>query len=419
MISMEHLIKNPDLYSDELKKRFKDVTLVERIVNLHIELKPLQAQLELLRAKKNQFNNIVITLSGAQKQEKISEMREVSNNIQSLEEQTKIINSQIEDLLYQVPNLTWSGIPVGPNSDSNIETAVHGAKPVYDFQPKNYYELPVFIRDYDNKRGVEASGFRGYYIQGQLALLQKALFDWSLGRLIEKGFNYIIPPVFVQDEVMYGTGFFPAGVEDAYEIKVGDRSFWLPGTSEAALMFYHSNQVLDLSIPVKLAAHTRCFRKEAGAYGKDTKGGIRVTQFEKIETVFICRPEDSYKVFDEMTSIFRETLDLLGLYYHDLETSSGDNSNKNHRMIDIEAWFPAQETFRELASSSNCTDYQTRTLNIKTNLDNGEKVFAHSLNCTGITNRTMFAIMEQFQQSDGRVKIPEVLVKAFGKEYLE
>ena len=414
MISLQQLISNPDIYKNELKKRFKDETLIDQIITLHNDYRPLQTELESKRQIKNQFNDVVIKLVGEEKITKINEMKNTSNQIKQLEEQTKNLYSQITELIHLVPNISWEGIPVGPDDNSNVEIAQYGVKPEFNFNPLNYYDLPVFKRDYLGKKGVDASGFRGYYIQGELARLQLALFSWTLNRLIAKGFNYIIPPVFVNEEVMLGTGFFPTGREDCYEIIDENSPKFLPGTSEAALMYLHSNETLNLLDPIKLTAWTRCFRKEAGAYGKDTRGGIRVTQFEKIETVYLTRPEDSQKAFEEMKNIFYETADLLELYYHDLEVCSGDNSNKNNRMIDIEAWFPAQGTFRELCSASNCTDYQTRTLNITTHDSSGNKVLAHSLNCTGMVNRTLFAILEQNQLENGSVKIPDVLIPFFG-----
>ena len=419
MISLTHLLQNPQTYRDELQKRFKNPEIVDQIVEIQENYKPKLQELENLRRQKNEFNEVVIKLSGEEKIAKINEMKAVAEQIKGLEGDVRELKERLDELLYLVPNLTWDGIPIGRDGDSNVETATYNTKPSFDFEPKNYYDLPVFQRDYLSEKGVEACGFRGYYAKGELAKFQKVLFDWVFDRLMEKGFEYVIPPIFVNEKVMTGTGFFPSGKEDAYKVSDGERDFYLTGTSEAALMFLHSNEVLDLTTPKKLTAWTRCFRNEAGSYGKDTKGGIRVTQFEKIETVLICKPEDSEKVFEEMTNIFKGTLDLLGLCYHDLEVSSGDIGTKNYRQIDIEAWFPAQNTYRELASSSNCTDYQTRTLNIKYKNQIGEAELTHSLNCTGVTNRAMFAIMEQFQDENGRVKIPQVLQARFGKEWLE
>jgi seryl-tRNA synthetase len=418
MIDIKHLVENPNIYALELQKRGKDDTLAYKTKDAYELWKTKQQELEVMRQKKNDFNTKIVSLSPLEKVRSIGEMKHVSEQIRGLESEARELKENFDSFLAFVPNLTWDGIPVGPDDSANEETGVFGKGCKFDFEPQNYYDLPVFKRDYLGEKGVEASGFRGFYIRGEMAKLQQVLFSWTMDRLIAKGFEFVIPPIFVNEEVLTGTGFFPTGREDVYEVKDGEKVRFLPGTSEAALMFLHTDETLDLSSPKKLTAWTRCFRKEAGAYGKDTKGGIRVTQFEKIETVYLCDPRDSLRLFEEMKDVFVETADLLGLYYHTLEVSTGDISLKNHRQVDIEAWFPAQNAFRELCSASHCTDYQTRTLGIKSNVD-GIPVIAHSLNCTGMVNRVLFAIMEQFQQSDGRIKIPSVLAEKFGKEYLE
>lgn len=419
MISLQHLLAQPELYEKELEKRFMDTSIVQTLMEIYDTWKIKQQECDVLRNKQNQFNSVVVNLQGEEKVKAIAEMKATSEQVKGLEGEVRELKDSIDALHAKVPNLTWDGMPVGPDSDANVETAVYGEKPVFDFEPKNYYELPVFERDYLSQKGVEAAGFRGYYIQGELAKLQRCLFNWVLDRLVDKGLEYVIPPLLVKEDLLVGTGFFPSGKDDIYEVLGESEVKFLPGTSEPQLMFKYSNTLLDLKEPKKLTAWTTCFRKEVGSYGKDLKGGIRVHQFEKVETVYICKPEDTNRVFEEMTNNFRETLNELRLYYHDLETSTGDNGLKNHRMIDIEAWFPAQQKFREVCSSSICTDYQTNSLNIKYLDQDNNKQIAHSLNCTGITNRTMFAILEQFQTADGRVKIPQVLVERFGKEYLE
>lgn len=419
MISIQHLANNHELYTLELQKRFMEETLASKCLLGFEEWKKIHSQLDTLRQKKNEFNKLVVGLKGDAKTQAIATMKETSDQIKELEEADRTLELEYQRLLSRIPNLTWSGIGVGIGETGNTETATFGTKPEFDFEPLPYYDLPLFKRDYLGQKGVQAAGYRGYYIVGPLARLQQALFAFTLESLMQKGFEFVIPPILVNEELLYGTGFFPSGMEDIYEVKEGDRSKYLVGTSEASLMFLHSNEVLDLATPKKLTAYTPCFRKEVGAHGKDTKGGIRVHQFDKIETVLICNPEDSAKVFDEITSVFHSTLDALGLYYHDLEVGSGDIAIKNHRQIDVEGWFPGLGAFRELASSSNCTDYQTRTLDIKVKTDGNEPVFAHSLNCTGITNRALFCILEQFQDKEGRVKVPEVLQSRFGGEWLE
>ena len=346
-------------------------------------------------------------------------MKSVSNQIKESEDTQRNLKTELDLLISKIPNLTWEGIPVGPDDSANVEINVFGLKPDYNFTPKFYYDLPVFKRDYLSEKGVEAAGFRGYYITGELAKFQRALFNWVLDRVLEQGFDLVIPPIAVNENVMIGTGFFPTGMDDVYEVIEGDRTKYLTGTSEPSLMFMESNKHLELEKPRLITAWTTCFRKEIGAHGKDTKGGIRVHQFEKVEMVALCKPENSAKIFDMLTQLFSSNLDLLGLHYHHLEVSSGDISIKNYRQIDIEAWFPASQDFRELSSSSNCTDYQTRNLNITYTNSESQKELAHSLNCTGITNRAMFAIMEQFQKADGSVKVPEVLRKYYPREILE
>jgi seryl-tRNA synthetase len=419
MISLNQIVENPDIFKQELSKRFKPPVIIDDITEKAGVFKESQKELEELRQQKNSFNLIIASLSPEEKTVKLEEMKIVSEKIKTLEDTQRELKSELDNLLAVIPNLTWDGIPVAKDDAGNIEIGQFGVKPEFDFNPSPYHELPIFKRDYLSEKGVEAVGFRGYYIAGELAKFQRALFNWSLDRILEEGFEYVIPPIAVNYDVMAGTGFFPTGQDDVYEVIEGDRTKYLVGSSEPSLMFMESNRNLQLADPRLLTAWTTCFRKEIGAHGKDTKGGIRVHQFEKVEMVAICKPDQSAQVFERLTNFFCAGLDLLGLHYHQLEVSSGDISIKNNRQIDIEAWFPATEDFRELCSSSNCTDYQTRNLNITFTNYEGQKELTHSLNCTGITNRAMFAIMEQFQQIDGRIKVPEVLKKYYSKEYLE
>jgi seryl-tRNA synthetase len=418
MIDIKKLSQDPTPYIEELKKRNKNPLLATDLADLHNLYLLEQQKLDLLRQKKNLFNDEVIKLQGEEKAAAISTMRTISDQIKSQELIVNEIKSKSEQIHYKIPNLTSSHTPVGKDSDDNKVLQYFGDKPSYSFTPKHYHELPIFKKNYLGEKGVEAFGTRGYYIKGDLALLQKALFDYILETIIAKGYDYVIPPIMVNDKTMYGTGFFPDGIEDAYVVNASDKTFYLVGTSEAPLMFMNSNSTVDLTDPILLTAFTPCFRKEAGSYGQDTQGGIRVHQFDKIETVAICKPEQSDAVFDTITKIFTENMQSLGLHFQHLEVCTGDISIKNNRQIDVEAWFPAQERYRELASSSNCTDYQTRNLNI-TYLDfDGNKQISHSLNCTGVTNRTMFAILEQFQQEDGSIRVPQVLQGKLGKEIL-
>ena len=414
MIDIRHLAEHPELYAAELKKRFLEPALAKQTKAAYLALNSLKQDLDERRGKKNEFNKQVVQLKGEEKQAAIARMKENAQETKRLEGEVQTAEEALATLVYQIPNLTHPEIPVGPDDSANVETNVFGSKPDFEFTPKHYYEIPCFARDYKNKEGVAAVGARGYYLTGQLAHLQRALFRYVEDKVIEAGFEYVIPPVMVNEDVMYGTGFFPSSKNDFYTVNPGEDDLYLVGSSEPSLMYLLQGGKLDLDKPRLLSANTTCFRREAGSYGQDTKGGIRVHQFEKIEMVAVCKPAESPAVFDFLTEFFTARAKELGLHFHHLEVSSGDISLKNHRQVDIEAWFPAQEKFRELCSSSNCTDYQTRNLKIRYATDTGRYELAHSLNCTGITNRAMFALLEQFQKADGTVRVPDVLVPYTG-----
>ncbi len=419
MIDVKHLLAHTELYTQELEKRFMDTSLASQTAQAYKHVTQLKQELDEIRKKKNDFNKLVITLQGDEKMSAIASMKESAAKLKELESAHKKAQEELRELVFRIPNITWSDIPVAADDSGNVATRVILNKPAYDFEVKHYYQLPAFERDYKSAEGVEAAGARGYYLTGDLARMQRALFRWVEDRILEAGFEYVIPPIMVNDQVMYGTGFFPSSKNDFYTVNPDEDNLYLVGSSEPSLMYLLQGKKLDLDNPRLLTANTTCFRREAGSYGQDTKGGIRVHQFEKIEQVVVCKPESSMEMFEFLTDFFTETITLLGLHAHHLEVSSGDMSLKNNRMIDIEAWFPAQNKYRELCSSSNCTDFQTRNLNIKYQTDDGSYALAHSLNCTGVTNRTMFAIMEQFQQDDGSVIIPEIIRPYVGFDILK
>ena len=418
MIDIKKLSQDATIYTSELERRNKPNNLANDLAKYFNEQNNIQKDLDAQRQIKNEFNDAVIKLEGKDKQQAITKMKEVSERIKILEAKVNEAKAIVTDLSYKIPNITSKLTPVGKTDEDNVVIKTFGEKPKFNFTPKHYHELPVFQKNYFGEKGVEAFGTRGYYIKGDLAKLQKALFTYILNELEKKDFEYVIPPILVNQKTMFGTGFFPDGQEDTYSVTASDKTFYLVGTSEAPLMFLHSNSTIDLTKPVLLTANTPCFRKEAGSYGKDTMGGIRVHQFDKVETVALCKPEEADKVFDMLTDTFTQNALSLGLTFHHLEVCTGDISMKNHRQIDIEAWFPAQDKYRELCSSSNCTDYQTRNLNITYIDQQGNKALAYSLNATGVTNRMMFAILEQNQQEDGSVLLPKVLADIIGKTTL-
>lgn len=421
MINLKHLISEPYLYEKELEKRGKQPTIVSSIVSLYVSWKNEQQTLEKLRAQKNEFNNQVVNLTGEEKQQAIASMKEVSSQIAMLEESTKTLLQEVESLVAKVPNLSSENTPIGLSDADNPVVKIVGEPQVFDFRPLPYYELPVYKKYIDQVTGSQNMGSRGYYIKGQIARFQKVLFDWAEEIILGHGFEYMYVPLMLNTKTLTGTGHYPDFDGQMYEVKIDEeKSYFLVGSSEPSMISYYANKYLgSLEQPIVMMANTTCFRKEAGSYGKDQQGILRVHQFEKIEMNAICKPEDNDRLFD-LHGLINETIyEKLGLHYRAVEVCSGDMPVKHYRQVDYEAWFPGTNQYREVSSNGSASDYQNRTLGM-TYLDkNGNKEVPWGLNCTGITFRTGLAILEQFQTSDGRVKLPTVLAERMGCDYLE
>jgi seryl-tRNA synthetase len=267
----------------------------------------------------------------------------------------------------------------------------------------------------DMERGAKVSGSRFYYLRGKLAILERAIMQFALDTMVAKGFELMLPPILVGEQAMYGTGFFPADKNEVYSVNPEDDNLFLIGTSEVPLVFYHSNETLEeADLPKKYVAITPCFRREAGSYGKDTKGLFRVHQFYKVEMVVLTTPENSVQTHDELLGFEEEFLSALGFHYQVVNICSGDLGFPAAKKYDCEGWFPGQGRFRELTSTSNTTDYQARRSVIKYKTKSGERALVHTLNGTVTSDRPLLAVIENYQQADGSVIIPEVLRKYTG-----
>ncbi|MEM1312263.1 MAG: serine--tRNA ligase [Patescibacteria group bacterium] len=417
MISINNLVENVELYKVELKKRNMDISLAEQTKQAYSLWKQLQQDLDNLRQQKNQFNNVVVNMSGEEKSTKIAEMKVVSAKIKQQEEVAREARENLDDLVAIIPNLSWQGIPEGETDADNPLINTWGDKPQFEFEARPYWELEVYKKYTAHEEGVKAMGARGYYLRGELARFRKVLFDWAEDLIYKQGFEMFYPPLMLNEKVMTDIGNLPDFGGDLYEVNIDEnKSYYLIPSSEQSMMgYWMGKNVGDLYEPLLMMANTTCFRKEAGSYGKDQQGILRVHQFEKIEIDAIYKPEDEDKVFGLMNQICQSIYNQLGLYFRAVEICSGDLPKKHYRQIDYEAYFPGVDKFREIASNGAATDYQNRGLKITY----GEKQLPWSNNCTGIVFRTGLAILEQFQQADGRVRIPEVLQSRFGKEYLE
>jgi seryl-tRNA synthetase len=422
MISITQLTNNQKAFEDNLTSRNKDPKLAGMTISSYNEWKSNQSELDSLRQIKNQFNETVVTLKGEEKILAIAKMKETSEAIKTLELTNRELRENYEQLLAKIPSLTSSFTPVGKDDSENPVVQVWGNKPTYEFAPKQYWELPVYSKYVFQEDGVKAMGSRGFYMKGEIARFQKILFDYALDIIMSKGLELMYVPLMLNDKVLTGTGHLPDFDGQQYEVPFDEnKSCYLIGSSEPSIMgFYMDKNVGYLSKPELVTCLSTCFRKEAGSYGKDQQGILRVHQFEKVEMVAICQDQSqAEEYFEYFGNIEEEIYSSLGLHYRSVEVCTGDLPSKHWRQQDFEAWFPGADKFREICSNGNAGDYQNRGLRITYKGEDGNNHTPWGLNCSGITFRTGLAIMEQYQTSDGRVKIPNVLADRFKKEFLE
>jgi seryl-tRNA synthetase len=416
MINLKDLIARPERYKEELTRRFKDSSIVDSIIEQYNIWKNKSEELDTFRAKKNDFNDKIITLNSEEKLAAIVSMKEVSDRINELSDETSKLREELDSNITKIPNLTYDDIPIGRDDSNNIEIINKKITKDYTFVPVPYYEMSVYKKYVDQEVGVNNFGSRGYYIHGKLARFQKVLFDWAEDIILAHGLEYFYVPLLLNTDTLSGTGHYPDFDGQMYEVPISeDKSTYLIGSSEPSMISYYRNKHLEtLTQPLTMMANTTCFRKEAGSYGKDQQGILRVHQFEKIEMNAICRPEDNNRIFKTFGVINEEIFNTIGLSWRSVEVCSGDIPSKHYRQVDYEAYFPGTNNFREVSSNGSASDYQNRTLNITYTNAEGKKDIAWGLNCTGITFRTGLAIMEQFQNADGSFNVPSVLQERMG-----
>jgi seryl-tRNA synthetase len=421
MISIQQLVENTQQYAQNLKNRGGNPGLAPETVEIYQILKDKQSELDNVRATKNRFNETVVKLQGEEKQAAITEMKVVSEQIKTLEGDVRELKESFDSLLKKIPSLTSSLTPVGKDDSENPVVRVLGTKPEFDFEPQPYWELPIYKQCVHQEDGVKAMGSRGFYLSGQVAHFQKVLFDFALDIIMQKGLELMYVPLMLNEKVLTGTGHLPDFDGQQYEVPFDEnKSCYLIGSSEPSVMgFYMDKNLGYLNQPILNTCWSSCFRKEAGSYGKDQQGILRVHQFEKIEMVAIVKDQSvAEEYFEYFAQIEEEIYTTLGLHYRSVEVCTGDLPSKHWRQQDYEAWFPAANKFREICSNGNASDYQNRGLRINYKGDDGHNHIPWGLNCSGITFRTGLAIMEQFQNKDGKVKLPEALKKRMGRDYL-
>ncbi|MCT4617604.1 MAG: serine--tRNA ligase [Candidatus Gracilibacteria bacterium] len=414
MIDLKLLRTNPELYKDSAKKRGSNVD-IDAFLVLDKEVVKLKQEIDELRTIKNKVSREIPTLSNEEKGPKIVEMKKVGEELKQKEEALREKQVEFNEIYYCIPNLLDETAAIGATDEENAREYFFGEKTKFDFELKPHYEIGEKKGWIDIPKGSEVSGSRFWYLKGDLVFLQFAIVNFALSKLAEKGFSPVLPPVLVREKAMFGTGFFPADEDGIYSVNPGEDDLYLVGTAEVPVTSYHTEEVVNVDEPIKYVGYSPCFRREAGAAGKDTRGILRGHQFDKVEMVTFCKPEDSQKMHDEMVAIEEEIRQALNIPYQKMNVCTGDLGNPAMKKYDLEAWMPGQEKYREVTSCSNIGDFQSRRLNIKYRDKDDNLQFVHTLNGTVIAlSRCLIAIIENYQDENGDVIIPEVLVPFMG-----
>ncbi len=348
-------------------------------------------------------------LKGKPTPEQLERLKAIKDELGPLETELAGTRQRVQDLLERIPNPPAEDTPEGTAEEDAVTVRQVGEPPSFDFEARDHLDLSAAHGWIDVERGAKVSGSRFVYRVGDVALLEIALYRWALERIVQKGHVPVLPPVLVRDEAMYGTGFFPSDKSDFYAVP--EDGLYLAGTSEVPLAAFHGGEELD-GLPLRYVAFSTCFRREAGAAGKDTRGMFRVHQFDKVEMFVYCAPERSRDEHERLLEIEEELVQELGLPYRVQNIAAGDLGASAAKKYDIEAWFPGQSRYREITSTSNTTDYQARRLNIRFRRDGGLE-HVHTLNGTAVTARALIAVLENYQDADGSIAVPDALT-AFG-----
>jgi len=410
MLDIKFIRENKDIVVVGAQKKHVAVN-IDELLSVDTRRRELLTSIEGKKTIQNQFSEkIPQTQDAGERGKMIDEMKVIKADMQKEEEELKEVMKQWQTLMLQVPNVPDVSVPEGDSDADNKEVKVWGEKPQFAFEPKDHVEIMTALGMADFERGVKVHGFRGYFLTGAGAELSFAIWNYAMNFFSKKHFVPVIPPTIVRKNNLYGTGHLPGDVEDFYMTQDGDA---LIGTSEIPLMAMHSEEILDAaSLPIKYLGFSPCYRREAGSHSKDVKGLIRVHEFYKMEQLILCEAshETSVKLHEEINRNAEEFIESLGIPYHTVLNCGGDLGLGQVKKYDVELWVPKENTYREITSASYFHDFQTRRFNIRYRDTSGEMRYAHSLNCTAIpTPRILVSLIENNQQADGSVRIPEVL----------
>ena len=417
MIDLKQLRESPDLFRSSQKVRGEDVGVIDQLLAADEEKRNAISEFEALRAKQNTLSKSVGAAKGDEKNSLLESAKQLAADVKAADSKRATTEEIANKLALSVANLIDPATPVGGAADFKVIETVGKVRDFKSegFEPKDHVELGKILKAIDTERGVKVSGARSYYLIGNGALLELALVNYAISMAVKNGFTPMIPPVLVKPAAMEGTGFLGQAAENVYHLAQDE--LYLVGTSEVPLAAFHMDEILE-KLPIRYSGYSPCFRREAGSYGKDTRGIIRVHQFEKVEMFTFCKPEDAQEEHKRLLAWEKEFFNSLEIPYRVIDVASGDLGASAVRKFDIEAWVPTQGEYREVTSTSNCTQYQARRLNIRYKEDGVTKPVA-TLNGTLVAvPRTIVALLENHQQKNGSVKVPKALVPFLGTEIL-
>lgn len=407
MIDPQLLRDNPDLVRRSQQARQASVDLVDDAITADSERRAAIAAFEALRAEQNAFGKTVAAAPKDEKAALVAQAQQLAAGVKTAQAAAAEAEARFEQVAGSIQNVIIDGVPAG-GEDDFVTLREVGEKPVFDFTPRDHVELGELLKAIDISRGVKVSGSRFYFLTGIGARLELALMNYALDTALDAGFTPLITPTLVKPEIMRGTGFLGAHADEIYYLS--DDELYLTGTSEVALAGYHADEIIDVSAgPLRYAGWSTCYRREAGSYGKDTRGIIRVHQFQKLEMFSYIDPADAEAEHERLLALQEGMLSSLGLAYRVIDTAAGDLGSSAARKFDVEAWVPTQGAYRELTSTSNCTTFQARRLETRHRGESGKTAPVATLNGTLATTRWLVALLETHQQADGSVTVPDAL----------
>ena len=417
MIDIKILRDNADLVRESQRARGANIELVDHAIAADQKRRNAIVEFERVRAEQNSLSKSIGSAKGDEKSALLAKAKDLAAEVKEADALRSEAEAEAEKILGELANIADTRAPIGGEEDFVVLEEV-GTPTTFSFEPRDHVELGKILGAIDTERGAKVSGSRFYYLTGNGALLEFALINLAISKAVAAGFIPVVPPVLVKPHAMEGTGFLGQAAENVFHLEEDD--FYLVGTSEVPLAAYHMDEILDsANFPLRYAGFSSCFRREAGTYGKDTRGIIRVHQFDKVEMFSFCAPEDAAAEHERLLGWEKDFLNSLEIPYRVIDVATGDLGSSAVRKFDCEAWIPTQQAYREVTSTSNCTEFQSRRLNIRYKDENGTRPVATLNGTLCAIPRIIVAILENHQQADGSINIPKALVPFLGKSRFE